>query len=166
MNLSRFIVRIVQGAGSGGEKLVSFAGMAVLENGAAAGGEILPLPSSASREIGECHLPPEGEGRGNAHRPCRGRRPDAPVAHGNDLPPPTANPHTAGRERRPRRSTQQHKTEASRQANPHPPIRRIHPRCRARRPRRALQRRDADLPGLFARPKRPHPFPPPAGHRR
>ena len=79
MNLSRFIVRIVQGAGSGGEKLVSFAGLAVLENGAAAGGEVLPLPSSASREIGGCHLPPEGEGRGNAQRSCRGRRPDAPA---------------------------------------------------------------------------------------
>ena len=29
-----------------------------------AGGHVLPLPSSASRGIGGCHLPPLGEGRG------------------------------------------------------------------------------------------------------
>ena len=52
--------------------------------------------------------------------------PDGPAAHGNGLIPPAANPHMPGRERRPRRSTQQHRTEATRQANPHSP-------CRARR---------------------------------
>ena len=45
-----------------------------------ASGHVLPLPSSASRGIGGCHLPPLGEGRGNVQRPCRGRRPDAPAA--------------------------------------------------------------------------------------
>ena len=64
---------------------------------------------------------------------CRGRRPRRPAAHGSDLLPPSANPQTPGRERRPRRSAQQHKPEATRRANPH------HPRCRARRPRRAAQ---------------------------
>ena len=64
---------------------------------------------------------------------CRGRRPRRPAAHGSDLLPPSANPQTPNRERRPRRSAQQHKTEATRRANPH------HPRCRARRPRRAAQ---------------------------
>ncbi len=37
-----------------------------------AGGHVLPLPSSASRGIGGCHLPPLGEGRGNAQRPLQG----------------------------------------------------------------------------------------------
>ncbi len=47
--------------------------------------------------------------------------PTAPAAHGNDLITPTANPHTPGRECRPRRSAQQHRTKASRPANPHLP---------------------------------------------
>ena len=64
--------------------------------------------------------------------PCRGRRPAhgrAPAAHGKGLLPPSANPHKSGRKRRPRRSAQQYRTEASRPANPHSP-------CRGRRPRR------------------------------
>ncbi len=95
-----------------------------------ASGHVLPLPSFASRRMPPS---PRGGRKGtNPQRPCRGRRPDAPAAHGNGLLPPSANPHMPGRERRPRRSAQQHSPEALRWANPHSP-------CRARRPRRAAQ---------------------------
>ena len=70
----------------------------------------------------------------------------SPAAHGNDLVPPLANPHTSGRGRRPRRPPQQHLTEATRQANSQIGT------CRARRPRRAAQqpREQAATSGEFA----------------
>ena len=37
-----------------------------------ASGHVLPLPSSASRRIGGCHLPPLGEGRGGCEFAGRG----------------------------------------------------------------------------------------------
>ena len=78
-----------------------------------ASGQVLPLPSSASRGIGGCHLPPLGEGRAVADSP------DVAAC--------------------------------------------LWCCCAARRGRRALQRSVADSSGFCGRPRRPHPFPPPAG---
>ena len=78
-----------------------------------ASGQVLPLPSSASRGIGGCHLPPLGEGRTVADSP------DVAAC--------------------------------------------LWCCCAARRGRRALQKSVADSSGFCGRPRRPHPFPPPAG---